>query len=167
MNYAQIRKFDTANGIGILSTLFVSGCTHSCPGCFNKDYQHFKYGYQWTKEVEDGFIKHLKNPNVHGVTILGGEPMDQIRDNDLLELVRRIKYETNQNIWIYSGYTYEEIMAHSKKKEILMYCDVLVDGPFIEELKNLKLRFRGSSNQRIIEIPKSLECGQVCLLEGY
>lgn len=167
MNYAQIRKFDTANGIGIRSTLFVSGCTHRCAGCFNKEYQHFKHGYKWTKEVEDNFISHLKNPNVHGVTILGGEPMDQIYDNDLLELVKRIKRETNQNIWIYSGYTYEEIIAHSKKKEILMYCDVLVDGPFVQELKNLKLKFRGSSNQRIIEISKSLECGQVCLLEGY
>ena len=82
MNYAQIRKFDTANGVGIRSSLFVSGCTHGCPGCFNRDYQHFKYGHAWTKEVEDDFIKHLKNPNVAGVTILGGEPMDQVRDND-------------------------------------------------------------------------------------
>ncbi len=100
MNYAQIRKFDTANGVGIRSSLFVSGCTHGCPGCFNRDYQHFKYGHAWTKEVEDDFIKHLKNPNVAGVTILGGEPMDQVRDNDLLHLVQRIKSETNQNIWI-------------------------------------------------------------------
>lgn len=167
MNYAQIRKFDTANGVGIRSTLFVSGCTHRCSGCFNQDYQHFKYGHPWIQEVEDEFINHLKNPNVHGVTILGGEPMDQIQDDDLLHLVKRIKNETNQTIWIYSGYTYEDIIAHSKRKEILTYCDILVDGPFIEELKNLKLRFKGSSNQRIIEIAKSLECGQVCLLEDY
>lgn len=167
MNYAQIRKFDTANGVGIRSSLFVSGCTHGCPGCFNKDYQHFKYGHAWTKEVEDDFIKHLKNPNVSGVTILGGEPMDQVRDNDLLQLVQRIKSETNQNIWIYSGYTYEELMSHPKTKEILKYCDVLVDGPFIENLKNLKLRFRGSSNQRIIDVVSSMEKGQVCLLENF
>ena len=167
MNYEQIRKFDTANGVGIRSSLFVSGCTHGCPGCFNRDYQHFKYGHAWTKEVEDDFIKHLKNPNVAGVTILGGEPMDQVRDNDLLHLVQRIKSETNQNIWIYSGYTFEEIMAHPKTKAILMYCDVLVDGPFIQELKNLKLRFRGSSNQRIINVAQSLEKGQVCLLEDF
>ena len=93
--------------------------------------------------------------------------MDQVRDNDLLHLVQRIKSETNQNIWFYSGYTFEEIMAHPKTKAILMYCDVLVDGPFIQELKNLKLRFRGSSNQRIINVAQSLEKGQVCLLEDF
>ena len=102
MYYAQIRKFDTANGTGIRSSLFVSGCTHCCEGCFNQDYKHFRYGHPWTKEVEDQFINHLTNPNVHGVTILGGEPMDQVRDNDLLNLVQRIKEETKQNIWIYS-----------------------------------------------------------------
>ena len=136
MYYAQIRKFDTANGTGIRSTLFVSGCTHKCKGCFNQDYKHFRYGHPWTKEIEDKFIEHIKNPNVHGVTILGGEPMDQVRDNDLKDLVCRIKEETGQNIWIYSGYTFEEIMMHKKTKEILKYCDVLVDGPFIEEQKD-------------------------------
>ena len=167
MYYAQIRKFDTANGTGIRSSLFVSGCTHCCEGCFNQDYKHFRYGHPWTKDVEDQFINHLTNPNVHGVTILGGEPMDQVRDNDLLNLVQRIKEETKQNIWIYSGYTFEEIMAHPKTRAILMHCDVLVDGPFVENLKNLKLRFRGSSNQRIIDIQKSLQEGQVCVLENY
>ena len=105
-----------------------------------------------TSEIEDDFIKLLMNPNVYGVTILGGEPMDQVRDNDLLNLVKRIKTETNQNIWIYSGYTYEEIIAHPKTRAIFSYCDVLVDGPFVENLKNLKLRFKGSSNQRIIDV---------------
>ena len=127
MYYAQIRKFDTANGTGIRSTLFVSGCTHRCKGCFNQDYKHFRYGHPWTKEVEDRFIAHLKNPNVHGVTILGGEPMDQVRDN----------------------------------------CDVLVDGPFIEEQKDLTLRFKGSRNQRIIDIPKTFTEGKVVLLEKF
>lgn len=117
MYYAQIRKFDTANGTGIRSTLFVSGCTHKCKGCFNQDYKHFRYGHPWTKEIEDKFIEHIKNPNVHGVTILGGEPMDQVRDNDLKDLVCRIKEETGQNIWIYSGYTFEEIMMHKRQKK--------------------------------------------------
>ena len=165
--YAQIRKFDTANGVGIRSSLFVSGCTHRCEGCFNQEYKHFKYGHPWTKEVEDKFINHLMNQNVHGVTILGGEPMDQVKDNDLLDLVKRIKNETKKGIWIYSGYTYEEIMAHPKTRAILSYCDVLVDGPFIESLKSLNLRFKGSSNQRIIDIQTSLEKKKVCLLENY
>lgn len=167
MYYAQIRKFDTANGVGIRSSLFVSGCTHGCKGCFNQDYKHFRYGRMWTKEIEDEFIAHLHNPNVHGVTILGGEPMDQIRDYDLLNLLKRIKRETNQNIWIYSGYTFEEILAHPRTRELLKQCDVLVDGPFVQELKSLKLRFRGSSNQRIIDVKKSLESGHVCLLENF
>lgn len=167
MYYAQIRKFDTANGPGIRSTLFVSGCTHQCKGCFNHEYKHFRYGHPWTKEVEDRFIAHLKNPNVHGVTILGGEPMDQVHDNDLKDLVRRIKEETAQNIWIYSGYTFEEIMNHKKAREILNYCDVLVDGPFIEEQKDLTLRFKGSRNQRIIDIPKTFTEGKVVLLEKF
>ena len=167
MYYAQIRKFDTANGTGIRSTLFVSGCTHKCKGCFNQDYKHFRYGHPWTKEIEDKFIEHIKNPNVHGVTILGGEPMDQVRDNDLKDLVCRIKEETGQNIWIYSGYTFEEIMMHKKTKEILKYCDVLVDGPFIEEQKDLRLRYKGSKNQRIIDVQKTLSEGKVTLLENY
>ncbi len=167
MYYAQIRKFDTANGTGIRSTLFVSGCTHKCKGCFNQDYKHFRYGHPWTKEIEDKFIEHIKNPNVHGVTILGGEPMDQVRDNDLKDLVCRIKEETGQNIWIYSGYTFEEIMMHKKTKEILKYCDILVDGPFIEEQKDLRLRFKGSKNQRIIDVQKTLSEGKVTLLENY
>lgn len=167
MYYAQIRKFDTANGTGIRSTLFVSGCTHKCKGCFNQDYKHFRYGHPWTKEIENKFIEHIKNPNVHGVTILGGEPMDQVRDTDLKDLVCRIKEETGQNIWIYSGYTFEEIMMHKKTKEILKYCDVLVDGPFIEEQKDLRLRFKGSKNQRIIDVQKTLSEGKVTLLENY
>ena len=167
MYYAQIRKFDTANGTGIRSTLFVSGCTHKCKGCFNQDYKHFRYGHPWTKEIEDKFIEHIKNPNVHGVTILGGEPMDQVRDTDLKDLVCRIKEETGQNIWIYSGYTFEEIMMHKKTKEILKYCDILVDGTFIEEQKDLRLRFKGSKNQRIIDVQKTLSEGKVTLLENY
>ncbi|MDE5978026.1 MAG: anaerobic ribonucleoside-triphosphate reductase activating protein [Turicibacter sp.] len=167
MYYAQIRKFDIANGPGIRSSLFVSGCTHGCKGCFNQAYQHFRYGQVWTKEVEDQFINHLNTPNVRGVTILGGEPMDQVQDQDLLYLVKRIKKETTQTIWIYSGYTFEEIVAHEKRYAILKVCDVLVDGRFIEELKDLNLRFRGSKNQRIIDIKKSLAEEKVCLFENY
>jgi len=167
MYYAQIRKNDIANGPGIRSSLFVSGCTHNCPGCFNRDYMKFNYGNIWTKAVEDEFIEMISDPQVKGVTILGGEPMDQLHDDDLLNLVRRIKNEVGKNIWIYSGYTYEQILQHHKQKEILIFCDTLVDGLFVMELKDLKLKFKGSSNQRIIDIQKSLTTNEVQLLEVY
>lgn len=164
MHYAQMRKYDVANGIGIRSTLFVSGCTHQCPGCFNTDYREFDYGTPWTKEAEDTFLSYIKDENVHGVTILGGEPMQQTKDDDLLNLLRRIKQETNETIWIYSGYTYEEILKEPKRRQILELCDVLVDGRFVETLKDLKLRFRGSSNQNIIDVQASLTSGEKVLL---
>jgi len=167
MYYAQIRKYDTANGPGIRSSLFVSGCTHICEDCFNEDYKNFRYGNEWTSEVCDIFIEMIKEPQIKGVTLLGGEPLDQIHDDDLLKLVKRIKSETGKNIWIYSGYTYEQIMQHKKRKEILSFCDALVDDLYVKKLKDLRLRFKGSSNQRIINIQKSLLCGEVQLLEGY
>jgi len=167
MYYAQIRKYDTANGPSIRSSLFVSGCTHKCKGCFNEEYRNFRYGKKWNSEVCDKFIEMIKESQIKGVTIIGGEPMDQIADDDLLDLVKRIKNEVGKSIWIYSGYTYEQIMQHEKRKEILSFCDALVDGLYIEELKNLKLKFRGSSNQRIIDIQKSLTKNEVQLIEGY
>lgn len=154
MNYAQMRKFDIANGLGIRATLFVSGCTHQCHGCFNGEYQDFSYGKLWDKEAEETFMSYVRDANVHGVSILGGEPMQQ--DASLAILLKRIKEETGKNIWIYSGDTFENIMKDPLKKEILQYCDVLVDGPFVEALKDLHLRFRGSSNQRIIDVVPSL-----------
>lgn len=167
MYYAQIRKYDTANGPGIRNSLFVSGCTHKCKGCFNEDYKNFRYGNKWNLEVEDEFIEMLRDAQIKGVTIIGGEPMDQIHDDDLLNLVKRIKIAVDKNIWIYSGYTYEQILQHEKRKEMLSFCDVLVDGLFVREQRDLKLRFRGSSNQRIIDIQKSLTSHEVQLLEGY
>jgi len=167
MNYAQIRKYDTANGPGIRTSLFVSGCTHNCPGCFNASYMKFNYGNSWTQAVEDEFITHLHEPHIKGVTILGGEPMDQIHDDVLANLLQRIKVETGKNIWLYSGYTFEQITANAKRREILEQCDALVDGLFVAELKNLKLKFKGSSNQRIIDVQKSLASSEVVLLAGF
>lgn len=160
-----MRRFDIANGIGIRATLFVSGCTHNCKGCFSTTYQDFKYGNQWTLEASDTFLSYVKDPNVHGVTILGGEPMQQTTDTDLLHLLQRIKAETTHTIWIYSGYTFEEIIADRKKLELLKLCDVLVEGPFVEALKDITLKFRGSTNQRIVDIPQSLNKGEVHLVE--
>lgn len=167
MYYAQTRKYDTANGPGIRSTLFVSGCTHGCEGCFNREFMNFNYGNSWTEEAENEFLEMIADPQVKGVTILGGEPMDQIQDDDLLSLLQRIKHETGKNIWLYSGYTYEQILQHEKREKILSFCDVLVDGLFVLALKDLKLKFRGSSNQRIIDVQMSMAGNKVQLLEGF
>lgn len=164
MNYAQMRQYDIANGLGVRCTLFVSGCHFNCKSCFNKDYQDFKYGNKWTKELENKFMEYVNSSNVKGVTILGGEPMQQIMDDDLYNLLNRIKNETNKSIWIYSGDLYENIIQNPKKLRILQLCDVLVDGLFINELKDVRLKFRGSSNQRLIDIKKSFKNNQIELL---
>ncbi|MBD7915696.1 anaerobic ribonucleoside-triphosphate reductase activating protein [Clostridium sp. Sa3CUN1] len=165
MNYAKIRKFDVSNGPGIRATLFVSGCTNGCNGCFNKELQDFNYGNKWTKEVEDEFVNQVKNSNIVGVNILGGEPMDQIKDESLLKLLKRIKEETQKSIWLWSGYIYEDIITCDKKSQILSYVDVLIDGRFEEDKRNISLKYRGSSNQRIIDIVKSNENNRVIEIE--
>lgn len=157
MNYSQIRKFDVTNGPGVRTTLFVSGCTNNCPECFNKDQQDFNYGQKWDKKTEDEFISYVKNVNVQGVSILGGEPMEQTMDSSLIDLLKRIKSETGKSIWLWSGFTYENIIKDEKKKEILEYVDVLVDGRFIVEQRNLNLKYRGSENQRVIDVVKSIK----------
>ena len=163
MNFAQIRKYDVANGPGIRTTIFVTGCTHKCHNCFNEDYQDFEFGDPWTQKETDEVIKDLKLDEVKGLTILGGEPFQN--EVDLLQVLRDIKKEVQKEIWIFSGYTYEEILKDKDKKKLLEECDVLVDGRFVEALKDLSLRFRGSSNQRIIDVQKSLESNEVVLFD--
>ena len=163
MNYGKIRKFDVSNGPGVRATLFVSGCTNNCEGCFNKDLQDFSYGEKWTKDIEDDFIKQVMNPNIVGVNILGGEPMDQIRDKDLSNLLKRIKLETNKSIWLWSGYLYENIINSINRNDILKYVDVLIDGRFELNKRNISLKYRGSSNQRVIDVVKSKEAN--CIIE--
>ena len=163
MNFAQIRKYDVANGPGIRTTIFVTGCTHKCHNCFNEDYQDFDFGDPWTQKETDEVIEDLKLDEVRGLTILGGEPFQN--EVDLLEVLRDIKKEVQKDIWIFSGYTYEEILKDEDKKKLLEECDVLVDGRFVEALKDLSLRFRGSSNQRIIDVQKSLESNEVVLFD--
>lgn len=163
MNFAQIRKYDVANGPGIRTTIFVTGCTHKCHNCFNEEYQDFDFGDPWTQRETDEVIKDLKLDEVRGLTILGGEPFQN--EVDLLEVLRDIKKEVQKDIWIFSGYTYEEILKDQDKKKLLEECDVLVDGRFVEALKDLNLRFRGSSNQRIIDVQKSLESNEVVLFD--
>ena len=165
MNYAKIRKFDVSNGPGVRATLFVSGCTNNCEGCFNKDLQDFNYGELWTEEVENDFIKQVKNSNIVGVNILGGEPMDQIKDEDLSNLLKRIKEETNKSIWIWSGYLYEDIIANKERNKILSYADVLIDGRFELAKRDISLKYRGSSNQRIIDIVRSRKENKIVEIE--
>jgi anaerobic ribonucleoside-triphosphate reductase activating protein len=161
MNYSKIRKFDVSNGPGIRTTLFVSGCTNNCEGCFNKDLQDFNYGDKWTKETEEEFIGYVKNPNVKGINILGGEPMEQIQDKDLFNLLKRIKEETKKSIWLWSGYLYEDIIKNEDRLSILSLVDVLIDGRFEIDKRNISLKYRGSSNQRVIDVLKSLEKNEV------
>lgn len=155
MNYAQLRRYDVANGPGVRASIFVSGCRFNCKGCFNKEAQDFNYGNKFNKETEDKFMEYIKDDNVKGVSILGGEPLMQTMDDSLLNLLKRIKKETNKEIWMWTGFVYETAILDEKRKEILDYVDVLVDGQFDESKKVLNLKFRGSTNQRIIDLNKT------------
>ena len=161
MRYGQIRKFDVANGPGIRTTFFVTGCTHKCPECFNEEYQDKNFGDLWTDEETNKVIDYLNSDVVKGLTILGGEPFQNTKD--LIQIVKKIKEKTNKDIWIYSGYSFEELSENSVQRQLLELCDFLVDGLFKIDLKDLKLRFRGSSNQRIIDIKKSLDNKEIIL----
>lgn len=161
MRYAQIRRYDVANGPGIRTSFFVTGCTHNCYLCFNQEYQDFNFGQIWTDEQTNKVIKYLEDEVVDGLTILGGEPFQNAKDLRLI--VKKIKEHSNKSIWIYSGYTYEQILKDKYRKELLSYCDYLVDGLFINELKDLRLKFRGSSNQRIINIKQTQQQNRIVL----
>ena len=173
MNYATVKDHDTANGYGIRVSLFVSGCTHHCKECFNEEAWDFNYGEPYTQDVEDKIIEYLKRDYIRGLTLLGGEPMEKVNQRGLINLLRRVKKEVpNKDIWCYSGYTFDVDILPTNGKvhievtdEILSYLDVLVDGEFVVALKNLRLKFRGSSNQRLIDVKKSLKQNKVVLLE--
>ena len=160
MNIAQIRKYDVANGPGIRTTIFVSGCTHNCKNCFNKEYQDFSYGKPFTKEIEDEIISYVKDTN--RLSILGGEPMQQ--GIELINLLKRVKEETNATIWMWTGCIYELLETDIQRK-MLQYIYVLVDRPFIESKKDLTLKFRVSSNQRIIDVKNTLDKNKLITME--
>ena len=166
MNYGKIRKYDTANGPGIRATLFVSGCIHNCKGCFNKELQDFNYGKLFDKETKDSFISLSKNPLVAGVSILGGEPMHHAKDPSFLGLLHSLKFNVKKPVWLWTGYTYEEILKDEFKRKVLEFVDVLIDGRFDESKKNLMLKYRGSSNQRVIDVKKTIEANEIILLSG-
>ena len=170
MHVGQIMTADCANGSGMRVSLFVSGCTNKCPGCFNKDTWDFEYGTEWTKELEDEVIQELKKPYHKGLTILGGEPFEPSNQREVVKLIRRVKKEVpEKNIWMYSGFTYDKDLIPGGCRytevtdEILDSIDTLVDGRFVMALKNLRLKFRGSSNQRIIDMKESRKKGEVVL----
>ncbi len=170
MNYAEIKTYDIANGPGVRTTLFVSGCTHRCQNCFNEETWDFHYGYPFTKETEDYLLSTLQPDYIKGLTLLGGEPLEHSNQQGLLPFVKRVKeIYPKKDIWCYTGYTFEEdVLGRMYKnwpetKELLSYIDILVDGEFVQELKQLELRFRGSSNQRIIRVQESLKKGKTIL----
>ncbi len=170
MYFGQIIKADSANGTGIRLSLFVSGCTNRCPGCFQPATWDFKFGRPFTKEVEDSIIEELKKPYYEGLTILGGEPFEIENQETVLHLILRVKKEVpNRNIWMYSGFIYDTELSYGGCRhteftdEILDNIDILVDGRFMIKLLDITLNFRGSSNQRIIDMRKSRKEGKVIL----
>lgn len=167
MNYATIKNCDIANGPGVRVSLFVSGCTHRCPGCFNEVAWDFDYGQPFTDETIDSILEMLRPSYIKGLTLLGGEPFEPQNQPAVVKLLRRIRQELpDKSIWAFSGYLFEKDILSGRigdTSEYLSYLDVLVDGPFVQEKKNLSLRFRGSENQRIIDVKASLAAGETIL----
>lgn len=165
MNYGEIKNCDIANGEGVRVSLFVSGCTHHCKNCFNEKTWDFSFGEPFTKETEEKILKMLAESYINGLSLLGGEPFEPSNQKVLYPFLQRVKKEfPNKNIWCYSGYTFEELTGTSRAstditKDMLLLIDILVDGEFKEELKDISLKFRGSSNQNVIDVKKSFETG--------
>ncbi len=171
MNYATIKNCDIANGPGVRVSLFVSGCTHRCPGCFNEVAWDFGYGEPFTQQTIDHILDLLKPDYVQGLTLLGGEPFEPQNQEAVVELLRQVKKAYPQkSIWAFSGYLFEKDILSGRlgdTAEYVSYLDVLVDGPFILAKKNLSLRFRGSENQRLIDVPASLRTGETVLWQDW
>ena len=171
MHYADIKKVDIANGPGVRVSLFVSGCTHRCEGCFNPETWSFEFGSPFGEAETEQILSFLNKDHIRGLSLLGGEPFEPANQGAVLALVERVRDKLpGKTIWCYTGYLYEELAADrvgEHSRTLLERLDVLVDGPFVQEKKNPDLRFRGSSNQRIIDVPASLQAGEVRLAEEY
>lgn len=172
MNICEIITADSANGCGMRVSVFVSGCLNHCPGCFQPETWDFGYGRTYTPEIEQYILDELAHPYYSGLTLLGGDPMEEPNQRALLPLVKRIRKELpDKNIWAYTGYIYDKDLISGGKRyfdvtdELLDNIDVLVDGPFIQNLKNISLKFRGSENQRIINLQETLACKKVVLYQ--
>lgn len=171
MNYATIKNCDIANGPGVRVSLFVSGCTHRCKGCFNEVAWDFDYGEPFTQNTIDRIIEMLRPSYIRGLTLLGGEPFEPQNQEAVVTLLRQIKGELpEKSIWAFSGYLFDKDILSGRlgnTDEYLSYLDVLVDGPFVEAKKNLSLRFRGSENQRLIDVQASLTAGEIVLWQDW
>lgn len=171
MNYADIKKVDVANGPGVRVSLFVSGCTHRCEECFNPEAWDFSFGSPFGEAETERILSLLDRPHIRGLSLLGGEPFEPANQGPVLELVEQVREKLpGKTVWCYTGYLFEELAAGKigdRGRELLERLDVLVDGPFVLAKKDLGLRFRGSSNQRIIHVPASLAAGEVRLAEEY
>ena len=174
MNYATIKNCDIANGPGVRVSLFVSGCTHRCKGCFNEIAWDFDYGEPFTQKTIDSILQMLAPDYVQGLTLLGGEPFEPQNQPAIVDLLRQIKTrDPEKTVWAFTGYLFDRDILPGKlgdpeiTREFISFVDVLVDGPFIEAKKDLMLRFRGSSNQRLIDVKKSLATGEVVLWEDW
>lgn len=166
MRYEQIRHFDINNGPGSRVTIFVTGCRLHCEGCFNQELQSFNAGKSYDETAEKEILDALNNPHIRGLSVLGGEPLDQ--DIHMLHLLETVKKKyPNKEIWMWTGKTWEEIMASSMLHNMIEHVDVLVDGPFIQSLCTNDIRFRGSSNQRIINVQESLKKQEIVLVDEY
>lgn len=172
MNYADLKIADVANGLGVRVSLFVSGCNHHCKNCFNQEAWDFNYGNPFTQETIEKVMKELDKPYIKGLSLLGGEPLEPVNQEGLLPLLRQVKAKhPEKDIWCYTGFTFDrDVMDKMYKKskitkELISYIDVLVDGKFEEDKKDLNLKFRGSSNQRIIDVKKSIKEKKVIEIE--
>ena len=172
MNFATIKKRDIANGPGVRVSLFVSGCTHRCEGCFNEIAWDFSYGEPFTDAVEQELLEALSPDFIAGITLLGGEPFEPENQRALLPFLKRVREAFPQKtVWCYSGYTLEQLTGESRARceatdEMLSQLDVLVDGRFVLAKKNIRLRFRGSENQRLIDMNKTREAGEIVLWDN-
>ncbi|MBQ9658232.1 MAG: anaerobic ribonucleoside-triphosphate reductase activating protein [Clostridia bacterium] len=172
MNYADLKIADVANGLGVRVSLFVSGCNHHCKNCFNQEAWDFNFGNPFTQETIEKVMKELDKPYIKGLSLLGGEPLEPVNQEGLLPLLRQVKAKhPEKDIWCYTGFTFDrDVMDKMYKKskitkELISYIDVLVDGKFEEDKKDLNLKFRGSSNQRIIDVKKSIKEKKVIEIE--
>lgn len=170
MHYGQIKKFDIANGLGVRVSLFVSGCLNHCKNCFQPETWDFNYGRNFSQETIDEILEALAPKYIQGLTVLGGEPFELENQPEVLNLVKQVKEKLpEKNIWCFTGYVLDQDLLEFGKRhgeytdELLSYIDVLVDGPFIEEEKNISLHFRGSENQRVIDLPKTLANKEIVL----
>ena len=172
MYYGEIKKTDIANGTGVRVSLFVSGCRHHCKGCFNQVTWEFDYGQKYTQETEQEVLDALAPDYIAGLSLLGGEPFEPENQRELVKLLKKVKEQyPKKNVWVYSGYLLDEdLLKESKTRcevtdEMLSYIDVLVDGEFVLDKKDLSLKFRGSANQRIINVPETRRSGSIVLME--